>query len=189
MALSKIFGALGESAGAIAKRFRKSGSKIVKLGSSATASVAENKGVRKTIAKAFPTKFATKALGGTAVVAGATGIAKVGFDWTQDMRGLFGLTTPKENIDSILDQKERALNLNKDQLNAEKDYLSFLKTEGLADTPDLRNIYEDKFGGGKVTGDTQPQSGSPWLSIALVGGGIVGALILANNLSKKTGKK
>lgn len=189
MALSKIFGAIGESAGALAKRVKKSSSTI-KLGSGAVAdagaTAVKKPSVASNIAKAFPTKFATKALGGTAVVVGATGIAKVGFDWTQDMRGLFGLTTPKEDIDSILDQRARANDLTADQINMEKDYLNFLKDNGLNDNPDMRNLFDEKFGG-SVSGDTEPQTGNGFLQVALVGGAIVGALILANNLSKKKG--
>lgn len=188
MAISKIFKTVGKSADDIFLAAKKAGSKVVKLGSNVAAGTSK---VAKTSAKAFPVKTATKVLGGTAIVAGAAGITKVGFDWTQDIRGLVGLTTPKEDADSILDQKARNQEIDAARLAAEKDYISFLTDQGLADTPNMRNIFDEWYGGSGSTGSNQPETGTPWLAYALVGGGIIAGLIAINNVTKKsnTGKK
>lgn len=188
MAISKIFGALGDLSKRAVKKISIPKKAVAKLTPEVTSDA--SKVATKTMKTAKPINWRTpaKVLGGTAVVTGSLGIAKVGFDWTQDARALVGLVSDKEQADSILDNMEREQKINDSERQSKQDWINFLDDKNLLDGNfDLAGLSGENFGGMELD-ESSSESGSPWLNIALIGGGVAGALILANNLSKKRKK-
>jgi hypothetical protein len=109
-------------------------------------------------------------------------------------RSMIGANTTQDKMTQDLNNQQKAVDINKQQLDLLKNYQSFLSTNGLSDSPSTRGVYDQYLLGQNPTGNgttdnktTSTGSGiSPlWIAagVAVLG---VGAFIA---LKKNKGKK
>lgn len=143
----------------------------------------------------------SKPVVGGAIVATTAGLANVGWKQTQDLRSVFGFVSPSEQIDKQLDQQNQSLDLQNKELKYYKDYIKWAQDNQVSMSPSgLAAFASDPNGGaggfsildlgGSGSQEEKKETFTGGATKLILVAALAGAgLIVANNMTKKGGKK